>query len=176
MGSTAGPHRPRREWGGQEAHTPPASKWHTAAAASGLLDDLFWPPPYLPQWILMLQVSDECQVLSKLGSAWPRSEAGVFRMHGGQDSETSRKVGKATTPQKCSRPLLRASQSRPPEFTRGMVDGSRGRWQDHQAPGRKGTQVPSGWLASPKCTREEHFQAVAFLGSSPTHRQEAGWS
>lgn len=53
-GSPGGPH-------------PFASKWHTAAAASRLLGDLSWPPPYLPHRILMTQVSDKRLVLSRFG-------------------------------------------------------------------------------------------------------------
>lgn len=52
-----------------------------------------------------------------------------------------------------------------PAFVRGRAGGSGGDGKtEHQAPGRRGTHVSSGRVASPNSTRGEHLQEGAFLG------------
>lgn len=65
--------QPSSEVESSGAPYPPLSRWHTAASASSLLRGFSWPPPYpirfVPHQILMIQVSDKPQGLSRLGSA-----------------------------------------------------------------------------------------------------------
>lgn len=84
-------------------------------------------------------------------------------MHWGQDWEISGQVDKATPSQKCSRPPLGASQSRPPEFMRGMVGGSKGDGKTTRHPaGKEHRCLLDSWPAH--SAQRMTSQAVAFLG------------
>lgn len=97
-------------------------------------------------------------------------------MHRGQDWETSEQVGKATTPQKCSRPPLRASQSRPPEFTRGMVGGSRGDGKTTRHLAGKEHRCLLDSRPAQSAQEEDIYKQWLFWALHLTQRQEAGWS
>lgn len=141
---------------------PPPSRWHTGASASCLLCKLSLSSLYLPHQILMIQVSDKLQRLSRLGSAWHGSEAEVVKMRWGQDGDfwTS---GQGAHPSE----VLQASLGASRVFWR---TGLAGRWQDHQAPGSKRRQVSSGKLARLKSTKGEIDKKWLFWAPSPLPR------
>lgn len=122
------------------------------ASASWLPCDLVWSLPYLPHQILMIQVSDWFQGLSRLGlgpGVCMAQEATFPRVGWGL-------VGTVPTPQRCSglQSLCGAGQADGGERARPP-----GTWWERKT----GVFWQGG--GSLKSTREGHLQEVAFLGS-----------